>query len=621
MLAQRLGAWVPLDEVPEVWAGVVAIFRDYGYRRLRHRARLKFLVADWGVGEVPRGAGDGVPRRRAARRPGARAPPRGPPRPRRRAPRSRTAASTSASRPASGRVSGDDARAASPTSPRPHGSRPGAAHRRAEAAWSSTSPDERVDALVAELRRPRPAGRAVARSGAADDGLHRHRVLQARDRRDQGARGRPRSTSWRQRLARLHDAADRSTSTAARTPAPASRSPTSASRASSSSTPTGEQVEGFQVHLGGGLRRSTAGFGRKLRGLQGHRRRSCPTTSSASPRALRAAARRRRDVRRSGSQPRRTRTRPASERRAAPIRHCATADLLLPVLRGRGPATRRARHGAWECRGCARAFQRRRFRNRSPREVSHDDSWCQTDLQRSLRSSEAPPSRAARGASAEEILALGGGDVRRPALSWRRSMADAVLVAPRRRGCSPASTCCSSTPATTSPRPSAPATPWPRSTTSNVQHDDAAAHGRRAGRASSAPGCTPATPTCAAPCARSSRWSGPSARTTPGSPACAATRPPPAPTPRVVELGRQARQGQGQPDRARGPRRTSTTTSPTTASWSNPLLYDGYPSIGCGPCTRAGRRPARTRARPLGRPRARPSAACTPERGAMMAPA
>ncbi|MFV2021269.1 nitrite/sulfite reductase [Micromonospora sp. LOL_023] len=48
MIAQRLGAWVPLAEVPDVWAGVVGIFRDYGYRRLRHRARLKFLVADWG---------------------------------------------------------------------------------------------------------------------------------------------------------------------------------------------------------------------------------------------------------------------------------------------------------------------------------------------------------------------------------------------------------------------------------------------------------------------------------------------------------------------------------------------------------------------------------------------
>ncbi|MEO3778084.1 nitrite/sulfite reductase [Micromonospora sp. B11E3] len=49
MLAKRLGVWVPLAEVPDVWAGVVGIFRDYGYRRLRSRARLKFLVADWGV--------------------------------------------------------------------------------------------------------------------------------------------------------------------------------------------------------------------------------------------------------------------------------------------------------------------------------------------------------------------------------------------------------------------------------------------------------------------------------------------------------------------------------------------------------------------------------------------
>ncbi|MDG4823051.1 nitrite/sulfite reductase [Asanoa sp. WMMD1127] len=49
MLAKRLGVWVPLAEVPEVWSGVVGIFRDYGYRRLRHRARLKFLVADWGI--------------------------------------------------------------------------------------------------------------------------------------------------------------------------------------------------------------------------------------------------------------------------------------------------------------------------------------------------------------------------------------------------------------------------------------------------------------------------------------------------------------------------------------------------------------------------------------------
>jgi sulfite reductase (ferredoxin) len=48
MIGKRLGAFVPPAQVPEVWAGVTSVFRDYGYRRLRHRARLKFLIADWG---------------------------------------------------------------------------------------------------------------------------------------------------------------------------------------------------------------------------------------------------------------------------------------------------------------------------------------------------------------------------------------------------------------------------------------------------------------------------------------------------------------------------------------------------------------------------------------------
>jgi sulfite reductase (ferredoxin) len=49
MLAKKLGVWIPLDEVADAWSGVAGIFRDYGYRRLRSRARLKFLVQDWGV--------------------------------------------------------------------------------------------------------------------------------------------------------------------------------------------------------------------------------------------------------------------------------------------------------------------------------------------------------------------------------------------------------------------------------------------------------------------------------------------------------------------------------------------------------------------------------------------
>ncbi len=42
MIAKRLGAFVRPEQVPEVWAAVTSIFRDYGYRRLRNRARLKF---------------------------------------------------------------------------------------------------------------------------------------------------------------------------------------------------------------------------------------------------------------------------------------------------------------------------------------------------------------------------------------------------------------------------------------------------------------------------------------------------------------------------------------------------------------------------------------------------
>ncbi|MCB9411882.1 MAG: nitrite/sulfite reductase [Actinobacteria bacterium] len=49
MLAQRLGAWVSADEAAEVYGAVIALFRDYGYRRLRAKARLKFLLRDWGV--------------------------------------------------------------------------------------------------------------------------------------------------------------------------------------------------------------------------------------------------------------------------------------------------------------------------------------------------------------------------------------------------------------------------------------------------------------------------------------------------------------------------------------------------------------------------------------------
>ncbi|HEV7213346.1 MAG TPA: nitrite/sulfite reductase [Blastococcus sp.] len=48
MFAKRVGVFVLPEEVTEVWAACTSIFRDYGYRRQRNRARIKFLMADWG---------------------------------------------------------------------------------------------------------------------------------------------------------------------------------------------------------------------------------------------------------------------------------------------------------------------------------------------------------------------------------------------------------------------------------------------------------------------------------------------------------------------------------------------------------------------------------------------
>ncbi|GAA4735720.1 nitrite/sulfite reductase [Isoptericola chiayiensis] len=48
-LGERLGVFVTAEQAPDVWHGVIRIFRDYGYRRLRNKARLKFLLKDWGV--------------------------------------------------------------------------------------------------------------------------------------------------------------------------------------------------------------------------------------------------------------------------------------------------------------------------------------------------------------------------------------------------------------------------------------------------------------------------------------------------------------------------------------------------------------------------------------------
>ena len=105
MLAQKLGVWIPLDEVADAWEGVAGIFRDYGYRRLRSKARLKFLVADWGMEKFREVLENEYLHRRARRQPlpGGR---RSPTATTSASTSRRTAASTSAPPRRSGRIDG-----------------------------------------------------------------------------------------------------------------------------------------------------------------------------------------------------------------------------------------------------------------------------------------------------------------------------------------------------------------------------------------------------------------------------------------------------------------------------------------------------------------------------------
>lgn len=48
-LAEQLDAFIRPEEAKKVADAVTRIYRDYGYRKSRKRARLKYLVADWGI--------------------------------------------------------------------------------------------------------------------------------------------------------------------------------------------------------------------------------------------------------------------------------------------------------------------------------------------------------------------------------------------------------------------------------------------------------------------------------------------------------------------------------------------------------------------------------------------
>jgi sulfite reductase (ferredoxin) len=261
-IAQRLGTWVPLEDVPDVWAGIISIFRDYGYRRLRHRARIKFLIADWGAAEFRRVLEQEYLGTAAADGP-APADPRGADRPRRRAQAGRRPQLRRRRAGVRARLGQHPDRAGRRGRGRRVG--PGAAHPPAEDRRAGRARRGRRGARRA-AQRARPAGRAVA-VAARHHGLHRHRVLQAGDRRDQGAGDPPGRRPGEAPGRRAPDV-------------PISihlnGCPNSCARTQVAdiglkgqivTDAEGNQVEGFQVHLGGGLGLD-AGFGRKLRGLK-----------------------------------------------------------------------------------------------------------------------------------------------------------------------------------------------------------------------------------------------------------------------------------------------------------------------------------------------------------------
>jgi sulfite reductase (ferredoxin) len=261
-IAQRLGVWVPLDEVPDVWEGVVSIFRDYGYRRLRHRARIKFLLADWGVERFRRVLEDEYLHRALVDGPAPAVPER--PIDHVGVHRQRDGRNYVGVAPASGRVSGTTLVALADA---------------AEAAGSRRVrltpqqkvvvldvPDDRVDALKAALNtlglqaEPSP----WRRSTMACTGIEFCKLA---------------IVETKERAIRLvEDLEKRLADVAPEVPISIHLNgcPNACARTQVADIglkgmivrgADGAQVEGFQVHLGGGLGLD-AGFGRKLRGLK-----------------------------------------------------------------------------------------------------------------------------------------------------------------------------------------------------------------------------------------------------------------------------------------------------------------------------------------------------------------
>ena len=258
MLAQKLGVWIPLDEVADAWEGVASIFRDYGYRRLRSRARLKFLVADWGVEKFREVLETEYLHRALVDNPSPRSPVR-----------QRDHIGVHEQKdgkfyvgvaPIVGRVDGT-------TAQRP--GRPGRGVRRRSAPGSRRTRRSCVIGVDGQRRRGvhrRPRAnrpdRASLELAPEHDGLHRHRVLQAGDRRHQG----PRPALVAELERRFPDLDVPITVNVNGCPNACARTQVAdiGLKGQLVMDADGNQVEGFQVHLGGALGLG-ANFGRKLR--------------------------------------------------------------------------------------------------------------------------------------------------------------------------------------------------------------------------------------------------------------------------------------------------------------------------------------------------------------------
>jgi sulfite reductase (ferredoxin) len=261
-IAQRLGAWVPLAEVGEVWEAVVALFRDHGYRRLRAKARLKFLVADWGAEKfravleenyLHRGLIDGPPPPQLHR-----------PRDHVGVQRQKNGLNAVGVSPVAGRVGGTRLVAAAAAAAR-------AGSRRVRITPMQKLvvldvPDDRVEELIAELdaiglpARPTPWRRATM--ACTGDEYCKYGIVETKRRAARLI------DELEERLAEVQDTLESPISIHL------NGCPNSCARIQVAdiglkgmtfSTPDGGHEDGFQVHLGGALGFDTT-FGRKVRG-------------------------------------------------------------------------------------------------------------------------------------------------------------------------------------------------------------------------------------------------------------------------------------------------------------------------------------------------------------------